>query len=93
MGMFCLNMLTIALELARETPAYEDIATKLFEHFRFDVMGAQYTVTYQGRRYALSAHEYGGGSLDGDGYRQLESFHLEGALPVWTYAFGGALLE
>jgi hypothetical protein len=32
-GMFCLNMLAIALELARENPAYEDVATKFFEHF------------------------------------------------------------
>lgn len=33
MAMFCLNMLTIAIELADESPAYEDIATKFFEHF------------------------------------------------------------
>ena len=33
MGMFCLNMLTIALELARSNPVYEDIALKFFEHF------------------------------------------------------------
>jgi hypothetical protein len=33
MGMYCLNMLTIALELARENPVYEDVATKFFEHF------------------------------------------------------------
>jgi hypothetical protein len=33
MGMYCLNMLTIALELARTRPAYEDVATKFFEHF------------------------------------------------------------
>ena len=33
MGMFCLNMLAIALELARTDPAYEDVATKFFEHF------------------------------------------------------------
>jgi hypothetical protein len=33
MGMFCLNMLTIALELAGEDPSYEDIACKFFEHF------------------------------------------------------------
>src|SRR6266516_6074835 len=33
MGMFCLNMLRIALELARENPVYENIATKFFEHF------------------------------------------------------------
>ncbi len=33
MAMFCLNMLAIALELARTDPAYEDVATKFFEHF------------------------------------------------------------
>jgi hypothetical protein len=33
MGMYCLNMLSIALELARVDPAYEDVATKFFEHF------------------------------------------------------------
>ena len=33
MGMFCLNMLRIALELARENSVYENIATKFFEHF------------------------------------------------------------
>ncbi|MDP9253637.1 MAG: glucosidase [Verrucomicrobiota bacterium] len=33
MGMFCLNMMRTALELARENPVYENIATKFFEHF------------------------------------------------------------
>ncbi|MDR4479346.1 MAG: glucosidase [Nitrospira sp.] len=33
MGMYCLNMLSIALELAREDRAYEDVASKFFEHF------------------------------------------------------------
>jgi hypothetical protein len=33
MAMYCLNMLTIALELARTRPAYEDVATKFLEHF------------------------------------------------------------
>ncbi len=31
--MYCLNMLSIALELARENRAYEDVASKFFEHF------------------------------------------------------------
>lgn len=35
MGMYCLNMLTIALELAKENHVYEDIATKFFEHFLY----------------------------------------------------------
>ncbi|GAB4138845.1 MAG: glucosidase [Cyanobacteria bacterium J069] len=33
MAMYCLNMLTIALELAQENSVYEDMATKFFEHF------------------------------------------------------------
>ena len=33
MGMFCLNMLRIAIELALENHVYENIATKFFEHF------------------------------------------------------------
>ena len=31
--MYCLNMLSMALELARENRAYEDVASKFFEHF------------------------------------------------------------
>ncbi|OQW30115.1 MAG: glucosidase [Nitrospira sp. SG-bin1] len=33
MGMYCLNMLSISLELARDNRAYEDVASKFFEHF------------------------------------------------------------
>jgi hypothetical protein len=33
MAFYCATMLSIALELAREDPAYEDVASKLFEHF------------------------------------------------------------
>jgi hypothetical protein len=33
MAFYCLTMLSIALELAREEPAYEDVASKFFEHF------------------------------------------------------------
>ncbi|MEA5467462.1 MGH1-like glycoside hydrolase domain-containing protein [Spirulina sp. 06S082] len=35
MAMYCLNMLTIALELAIENSVYEDMATKFFEHFLY----------------------------------------------------------
>jgi hypothetical protein len=35
MGMYCLNMLVIALELARENDAYEEIANKFFQHFLY----------------------------------------------------------
>lgn len=33
MGMFCLNLMRIALELARENHAYESLATKFFQHY------------------------------------------------------------
>ncbi|MFK8184858.1 MAG: glucosidase [Phormidesmis sp.] len=35
MGMYCLGMLTIALELAVDRSPYEDIASKFFEHFLY----------------------------------------------------------
>jgi hypothetical protein len=35
MAMYCLNMMRIALELALVMPAYEDMATKFFEHFLY----------------------------------------------------------
>jgi hypothetical protein len=33
MAMYCLNLMEIALELARENPAYEFMAIKFFQHF------------------------------------------------------------
>jgi len=33
MGMFCLNLMRIALELATDNKAYESLATKFFEHY------------------------------------------------------------
>ncbi len=35
MGMYCLNLLAIAMELARENPAYENVASKFWEHFLY----------------------------------------------------------
>jgi hypothetical protein len=33
MAMYCLDMLTISVELGKENPSYQDLATKFFEHF------------------------------------------------------------
>lgn len=33
MGMFCLNLMRIALELAKDNPVYEGLATKFFQHY------------------------------------------------------------
>ncbi len=37
MAMYCLDLLTIALELAEDNDVYEDIASKFFEHFLYIV--------------------------------------------------------
>ena len=47
MGMFCLNMMRTALELARENSVYENIATKFFEHF-LGIAGAMNNLSGQG---------------------------------------------
>lgn len=51
------------------------------------------TVTYAGRNYPLYANEWAGGTIEAEGTRYLERFHLEGTTPVWTFACGDALLE
>src|SRR5262249_49161595 len=35
MAMYTLNLLAISVELAREDPAYEDVASKFWEHFLY----------------------------------------------------------
>jgi len=51
------------------------------------------TVSYAGATYALATHRWASGAVDPQGFRYLESFRLEGATPVWTYALADALLE
>ncbi|EDO19498.1 hypothetical protein Kpol_1018p26 [Vanderwaltozyma polyspora DSM 70294] len=50
MAFFSLQMLNIALELAKDNPAYEDIASKFFEHFVLisDSMSYEYKIELNG---------------------------------------------
>src|SRR5690242_20473890 len=50
-------------------------------------------VRYSGTTYALATHRWASGAVDPQGFRYLESFHLEGTIPVWTYALADALIE
>lgn len=52
MAFFCLQMLNIALELAKENPVYEDIASKFFEHFILisDSMSFEYLIDNTGEK-------------------------------------------
>src|SRR5579884_1238102 len=45
MAMYCLNMLAIALELAKEEHCYEDVASKFWEHFCY----ISYAMNHRGR--------------------------------------------
>ncbi len=49
--------------------------------------------TYEGQWFPLSTHEYGDGVIDPPGYQHLESFALNGLIPVWRYALADAVLE
>jgi predicted glycogen debranching enzyme len=51
------------------------------------------TAEYGCHIYPLSTNRWHGGSVMPHGYRHLERFRLEGAVPVWTYALADALLE
>ncbi len=45
------------------------------------------------RIYPLHSNRWQGGAIEPRGYLQLESFHLDGRLPVWRYAIGDLRLE
>ncbi|MEB3267967.1 MAG: amylo-alpha-1,6-glucosidase, partial [Leptolyngbya sp.] len=60
--------------------------TKLTETVQYP-QGAADTV------WCLGCDQWADGTITGRGYRHLEQFHLEGTIPVWTYALGDALLE
>jgi hypothetical protein len=89
MAMYCLNMLVIALELASHDPAYEDVATKFFEHFVY--IGAAVN----------RAGEHGTGLWSEDqGYYfdllkmpdgqscRIDAFTIAGLIPLFAIAVG-----
>lgn len=51
------------------------------------------TVLYDERHYELFANRWVGDQVVPEGYWHIERFHLEGTLPVWTFACADALLE
>lgn len=48
---------------------------------------------YDGAHFSLFANRWADATVEEDGLRYLERFHLEGTTPVWSYAYGEALLE
>ena len=51
------------------------------------------TVQYGAQRFELATNRWVGGAVVPDGFRHIERFHLEGTIPVWTFALADALIE
>jgi len=51
------------------------------------------SLQYNQKIYHLASNRWLGGTFEPQGYINIESFHLEGTIPVWTFVCGNALLE
>ena len=51
------------------------------------------TATYRGMSYSLATNEFADGTIAPRGFVHLDSFTLDGQLPVWTWLIGDALVE
>jgi len=54
---------------------------------------ADATLRLGGAHYPLCTNRWGGGAIDPEGYRLIESFHLDGTIPVWRFACGSVVVE
>ncbi|MGH8752073.1 MAG: amylo-alpha-1,6-glucosidase, partial [Burkholderiales bacterium] len=54
---------------------------------------ADASVHENGREWPLATNRWGSGVVDPQGHVHIESFHLEGRMPVWRYAIGGRIIE
>ena len=57
------------------------------------VAGVDEIVRYAGAEYSLATHQWMSGAIEPKGFLNIESFRLEGMMPVWSYALADALLE
>jgi predicted glycogen debranching enzyme len=50
-------------------------------------------VRYGANKFDLATNRWTSGTVAPEGFRHIERFHLEGSIPVWTFALADALLE
>ena len=85
MGMFCLNMMRIALELAKENHAYEGLAIKFFQHY---VLVANAMKNMGSRNYTLWDKEdgffYDVLRYPGGHFRKFRLRSLVGLIPLFA---------
>jgi hypothetical protein len=82
MAFYCLTMLAIALELASEDPAYEDVASKFFEHF-VAISDAMNTLGGTGLWDEQDGFYYDQLHVDGD-YVPLRLRSMVGLIPLFA---------
>ena len=51
------------------------------------------TVKYGAQRFELATNRWSSGAINPQGFHNIERFHLEGSIPVWTFALADAQLE
>jgi len=85
MGMYCLNLLAIALELATHSPSYQDVANKFFEHFLL-ISKAMTTPTDDG--FTMWNEEdgffYDVLHLPGNGFLPMRVRSMVGLIPIFA---------
>jgi hypothetical protein len=89
MAMYCLNMLSIALELAQKNRVYEDLAVKFLEHFFYIARALnRRSETVHGRSVGLWDEEdkfyYDVLHLPDGSYRRLRARTLIGLVPLFA---------
>ena len=83
--MFCLNLMRIALELAKENPVYEGLATKFFQHYAYvaarDEAHGQPRLSALGRAGRLLLRR---AALPGRRYHKFRVRSLVGLIPLFA---------
>jgi predicted glycogen debranching enzyme len=57
------------------------------------VGGLDEIVSVDGAAYCLATHRWAGGAVAPQGHLAIQTFRLEGLMPVWTYQAGSARIE
>ena len=85
MGMFCLNLMHIALELAKENHAYESLALKFFEHYIYigaamkNMGGQKYSLWDEDDGFFYDVLRYPNGS-----FQKFRVRSLVGIIPLYA---------
>ncbi len=84
MAMYSLNLMRIALELAKQNPVYQDMATKFFDHFMYIAGAMDNMVNGQGLWDNEDEFFYDAFRLPGKGTVQLKTKSMVGLIPLFA---------